>query len=487
MERHSQKIMGSLDFEERKKFLEFVKNEAIDLPDYEVVDVKEPKLYKEMFPFKGAPKAVFDGVVVNTNIPAKLWLSDTTFRDGQQSREPYSVGQMTSLFKLLHDLGGKNGKINYTEFFPYTKKDREAIKKCRDLGYEFPRITGWIRATKGDLQYVKELKLEETGILASISDYHIFYKFTAKSRSEVVQNYLDITEEALKSGIAVRLHIEDVTRADIFGTVVPLIRKAMKLAEKYRLPVKIRCPDTLGVGLPWPEAALPRGIPKLFWLLNKALGVPSEWLEFHGQNDFHLGVANATAAWLYGAALNNCTLLGIGERAGNIPLEAMIFVYSMVKGTFDGMNTRVLRYITEYYERELNYKLPHYYPIIGKNFNVTRAGIHADGLLKNIEMYLPFDTEELLDLPPRVMVSEHSGLAGIAFWINSFFRLKGDEKISKDESALKQIQDEVIKQYQEGRVTAMLDEEVVTLVKRYMPHIWEKYKDRVTDSSILGS
>lgn len=487
MERHSQKIMGSLDFEERKKFLEFVKNEAIDLPDYEVVDVKEPKLYKEMFPFKGAPKAVFDGVVVNTNIPAKLWLSDTTFRDGQQSREPYSVGQMTSLFKLLHDLGGKNGKINYTEFFPYTKKDREAIKKCRDLGYEFPRITGWIRATKGDLQYVKELKLEETGILASISDYHIFYKFTGKSRSEVVQNYLDIAEEALKSGIAVRLHIEDVTRADIFGTVVPLIRKAMKLAEKYRLPVKIRCPDTLGVGLPWPEAALPRGIPKLFWLLNKALGVPSEWLEFHGQNDFHLGVANATAAWLYGAALNNCTLLGIGERAGNIPLEAMIFVYSMVKGTFDGMNTRVLRYITEYYEKELNYKLPHYYPIIGKNFNVTRAGIHADGLLKNIEMYLPFDTEELLDLPPRVMVSEHSGLAGIAFWINSFFRLKGDEKISKDESALKQIQDEVIKQYQEGRVTAMLDEEVVTLVKRYMPHIWEKYKDRVTDSSILGS
>lgn len=479
--------MGILDFEERKKFLEFVKNEAIDLPDYEVVDVKEPKLYKDMFPFKGAPKAVFDGVVIHTNIPSNLWISDTTFRDGQQSREPYSVEQITSLFKLLHDLGGKNGKVNYTEFFPYTKKDRDAIMKCRDLGYEFPRITGWIRATKADLQYIKELKLEETGILASISDYHIFYKFKDKSRSEVVQSYLDATEEALKSGIAVRLHMEDVTRADIFGTVVPFVKKAMKLAEKYRLPVKIRCPDTLGVGLPWPEAALPRGIPKLFWLLNKALGVPSEWLEFHGQNDFHLGVSNATSAWLYGASLNNCTLLGIGERAGNIPLEAMIFIYSMIKGSFDGINTRVLRYITEYYEKELNYKLPHYYPIIGKNFNVTRAGIHADGLLKNLEMYLPFDTEELLDIPPKVMVSEHSGLAGIAFWINSFFRLKGDEKINKDDPALKYIQDEVIKQYQEGRVTAMLDEEVVTLVKRYLPDIWDKYKDRITDTSILGS
>ena len=479
--------MVSLDLDERKKFLEFVKKEAIDLPDYEVVDVKEPKLYKNIFPFKGAPRAVFDGVVINTNIPEKLWISDTTFRDGQQSREPYSVEQITSLFKLLHDLGGNEGKINYTEFFPYTEKDREAIKKCKDFGYKYPRVTGWIRATKSDLAYVKELKLEETGLLTSISDYHIFYKFPGKSRSQVVQNYLDVTEEALKSGIAVRLHIEDVTRADIFGTVVPLVKKALKLAEKYGLPVKIRCPDTLGVGLPWPEAALPRGIPKLFWLLNKALGVPSEWLEFHGQNDFHLGVANATSAWLYGASLNNCTLLGIGERAGNIPLEAMIFVYAMIKGSFDGMNTKVIKFITEYYERALNYKLPNYYPIVGKNFNVTRAGIHADGLLKNPEMYLPFDTEELLASPPRVMISEHSGLAGIAFWINSFFGLEGKEMVSKDDAALKIIQDEVVKQYQEGRVTAMLDEEVLALVKRYMPNIWEKYKERIADSSMLGS
>ena len=477
-----QKIMETLDFEERDKFIAFFKNEAIDIPDYEIVDVKEPKLYKNIFPFNEAPKAVFDGVVVNTNIPDKLLISDTTFRDGQQSREPYSVEQIANLFKMLHDLGGNNGKVNYTEFFPYTKKDREAIEKCKYFGYEFPRITGWIRASKADLQHIKDLKLEETGILASVSDYHIFYKFEGKTRSQVIQNYLDVTEEALKSGITVRLHLEDITRADIFGTVVPFVKKAMKLAEKYDLPVKFRCPDTLGVGLPWPEAALPRGIPKLFWLLNKALGVPSEWLEFHGQNDFHLGVSNATSAWLYGASFNNCTLLGIGERAGNIPMEAMIFVHSMIKGSFDGMNTKVLRYVTEYYEKKLNYKLPYYYPIIGKNFNVTRAGIHADGLLKNLEMYLPFNTEELLDIPPKVMVSEHSGIAGIAFWVNSFFRLKDGEKITKDEPTLEFIQNEVIKQYQEGRVTTMLDEEVITLVKKYLPDICEKYKNRVVDS-----
>jgi len=151
--------MGTLEFEEKKKFLAFVKSETIDLPDYEVVDVEKPKLYKDIFPFSAAPKAVFDGVMLNTTIPDKLWLSDTSFRDGQQSREPYSSDQIVSLFRLLHDLGGKNGKVNYTEFFPYTEKDREAIKKCMDLGYEFPRITGWIRSSKADLEHIKKIEL----------------------------------------------------------------------------------------------------------------------------------------------------------------------------------------------------------------------------------------------------------------------------------------------------------------------------------------
>ena len=83
--------------------------------------------------------------------------------------------------------------------------------------------------------------------------------------------------------------------------------------------------------------------------------------------------------------------------------------------------------------------------------------------------------------------SEHSGLAGIAFWINTLFRLKGKERVSKDDPMLKSVQDEVMKQYQEGRVTAMLDEEVLALVKRYMPNLWEMYKERIADSSMLGS
>lgn len=471
--------MTSLDYECRRRFIEFIRKESIEIPDYGVIDVNEPQLYKDIFPFRTAPRITFDGISVMPNIPDKVWITDTTFRDGQQSREPYTVEQIVNIYKLLHELGGKNGKIEYTEFFPYTEKDKESINKCRELNFNNPRITGWIRATESDLEHVKALKLEEVGILTSISDYHIFYKFPGKSRTEVIEHYLKIAEDALRSNIAIRLHLEDITRSDIYSTLVPLVKRAMKLADKYGLPVKIRCPDTLGVGLPWPETALPRSIPKLFWLLNKGLGVPSEWLEFHGQNDFHLGVANATAAWLYGASLNNCTLFGIGERAGNIPLEAMIFIYAMIKGSFDGINTRVLKDIVRYYEKELNYKLPSYYPLVGSNFNVTRAGIHADGLLKNIEMYLPFDTEELLDSPPKVMLSEHSGIAGLTFWINNTFRLSENEKISKDNASLREIQDEIINLYNNGRVAPLSDVEILELIKKHMPEFWNKYKDRL--------
>ena len=89
--------------------------------------------------------------------------------------------------------------------------------------------------------------------------------------------------------------------------------------------MKVRYPDTMGVGVPDPHVALPRGIPRLTHLLKTEGGVPSEALEFHGQNDLNAIIPNAVSAWLYGASSNNGTLLGIGERSGNTPIEALVF------------------------------------------------------------------------------------------------------------------------------------------------------------------
>ena len=77
---------------------------------------------------------------------------------------------------MLHKLGGANGVIRQCEFFLYSDKDKEAVRKCQERNYRYPEITGWIRATKEDFKLVKEMGLKETGILTSVSDYHIFLK-----------------------------------------------------------------------------------------------------------------------------------------------------------------------------------------------------------------------------------------------------------------------------------------------------------------------
>jgi isopropylmalate/homocitrate/citramalate synthase len=192
-----------------------------------------------------------------------------------------------------------------------------------------------------------------------------------------------------------------------------------------------------------------------------------------------MGIANATSAWLYGASLNNTTLLGIGERAGNVPLEAMVFEYAGIKGSLDGMDTVALTDASQYYKRTVGYHIPAYYPLVGKNFNITRAGIHADGALKNIEMYLPFDTEKLLGVPPGVSITPYSGNAGVAFWVNYYFRLKNGEKVDKDSLGVMKIYGEICKKLDQGEALTISDREMLSLVKQNMPDFFDKFKQRI--------
>ena len=129
-----------------------------------------------MFPYTETPKIAFNYRVVPRNMPEDIFITDTSFRDGQQSRAPYTPEQMVHIYKLLHKLGGKKGMIRQTEFFVYSEKDRKALEKCLELDYDFPECTTWIRASKKDFDLVHSIGVKETGILVSCSDYHIFRK-----------------------------------------------------------------------------------------------------------------------------------------------------------------------------------------------------------------------------------------------------------------------------------------------------------------------
>lgn len=456
---------------------------------HSLVNTTEPNYLEDTFNYDLPPLIKFenhpvieviDGRAVEFNFndvqQRDLVVTDTTFRDGQQARPPYTVDQMVHIYNLLAKLGGPHGVIRQTEFFLYTKNDRETLDRCRALGHPYPECTGWIRAVKGDFRLVKEAGLQETGMLTSCSDYHIFDKLKFKSRKECMDSYCEVVAAAFEAGVRPRCHLEDLTRADVDGFVLPFVDRLMEMSAQVpdQLQVKIRLCDTMGFGLPYPNVALPRSIPKLIYKLHVECGVPSERLEWHGHNDFHRVHANASTAWLYGCNASNTTLFGYGERTGNPPLEGAIMEYIALKGGLCGIDTTVITELAQYMQ-SIGLPIPDNYPFVGKHFNTTRAGIHAGGLRSNERIYNIMNTTKLLGRPPRVAITDKSGADGTTIWINDFFGLQGDARLNKIKCH--KVCRWVLNQYEvEKRLTAISDEELETQVRELMPEQWAKYK-----------
>ncbi len=458
---------------ERRRLMDHVHSET---HQPRLQDVKEPNLMRGVFPYDKVPVIDFNHRFLIPEPPARMLITDTTFRDGQQARPPYRAKQIGQIYKLISKLSGPRGIIRQSEFFLYSDKDRRAVDFCREQDCRFPEITGWIRADPKDIKLVREMEIEETGILTSVSDYHIFLKL-GLDRKKAFEKYTAIVKEALAAGIAPRCHFEDATRSDIFGFTVPLAVELMNLSREANIDVKIRICDTMGYGVSYPGAALPRSVPKLVRTLIDEAGVPGHLLEWHGHNDFHKVVANAATSWLYGCGVVNCSLFGFGERTGNAPLEGMVMEYISLTGNASGMDTTAITELARYFEEELGVHIPANYPFVGADFNATAAGVHADGLVKNEEIYNIFDTKTILHRPVGIIITDKSGAAGVAYWINSRLGLAGESRIDKRHPGIVKIHKKVMAQYQSGRTTSISAEEMERWSRKYLPDYFESQFD----------
>jgi len=422
-------------------------------------------LYEDLFPFTRPPRLNSR----NTNIV----VTDTTLRDGQQGWRSFTVDEGLKIYEVLAKLGG-SGAIETTELFLYTHKDRKLVSKIKELGFKYPKPVAWIRASFSDLKLVKDAGLDKAVILSSISDYQIYFKL-GMSRESAIEKYVRVAEEALKSGIEVMSTLEDFTRADPEKNVLPLARRLMKLSERYGVPVRIKLADTLGLGLPFPDVPPPRGVPAVLKYIMEEAGVPGGWIEFHGHNDLGLVVANHLVAWLYGARSSNCTLLGIGERAGNCPLEVMLVHYVGIRGDDGTANLRAIKDAAELL-KSMGFRVPEFHPLLGENAFRTKAGIHIDGLIKNPKVYLPFNPVEVLGVPYTISINPYSGKSAIALWVAT--RLDGGrvdpqriKELKKDPRVEKAYSD-VLKLFQEDSLrTSLNDEEVLEIIIKYFPEV----------------
>lgn len=434
--------------------------------NHPLVDVEEPNLMREMFPYSEVPKSLFDGETVEAAPASEIWITDTTFRDGQQARTPFTLEQASTLFDLIHRLSGPNGVIRQTEFFIYSEKDREILEEVRNKGYQFPEVTSWIRANPSDFELVKKVGIKETGLLTSISDYHIFLKFK-KTRRQVLDAFMQVVHAAAEAGLeAIRCHYEDVTRADFWGCVAPFTEELMNFSVRSGLRIKIRLCDTMGYGLPYPTAALPRSVPKMVYYLQREFGIPSADLEWHGHNDFFKVHINSVTAWLSGVSAANGTILGFGERTGNSPIEGLAVEYASLTGSTNGMDLTAITDIADYM-RSIGTPIASNAPFIGENFNVTMAGIHADGVIKNEEIYNIFDTDKILKRPLGVHITDRSGVAGVGYWVNQHLSKKGLPPVDKRDPRVAKMFEWVEAEYSKGRVTAVSPDEMIAQFKAH--------------------
>ena len=135
----------------------------------------------------------------------------------------------------------------------------------------------------------------------------------------------------------------------------------------------------------------------------------------------------------------------------------------------DGMDPTVITEIADYFRKDIGYDIPVMTPFVGRNFNVTKAGIHADGLLKDEEIYNIFDTQKLLNRSASVQIGKTSGLAGIAYWINETYRLTGADALSKHDPLVAEMKRWVDREYEDGRQTVLSNKELEDKIAELAP------------------
>lgn len=389
-----------------------------------------------------------------------VFISDSTIRDGSQMPGVVmSKNHKLQIFEYLHQIG-----IEKLETFVFNHRDKEAARSMLNKGYEFPEVTGWARANPADIDLVLEMDgIEETGILMSVSDSHVIDKMGLPNREAAEEKYLDALQYAVDHGLRTRAHIEDMTRADNYGFVFPLVEKLIEIDPDCI----IRLCDTLGMGIPFEGVDEPYGIPTMVKYLHDEMNVKN--IETHVHDDFGLGMANTLAGYWHGANWSSLTFLGIGERAGNTEIEKVVlFLHERIEG-FDKYNLEAVTEFARFMEREIGIRVPRNKAVVGKNIFAHESGIHTAGVIKNpftYEAYLP----ELVGGKRLLLIGDSSGLEVLRHKVEETLNeLMGVEaKVLKQDPRLKEIQDHIHRLYdQELRVSSISDEELRGYVEKY--------------------
>lgn len=398
-----------------------------------VVDTTQPNLLRHIFPSYRVPRVSFAEGSLPVQVPQEAWCVETTLGQGVLALQQPPLELAGRFLDLVGGLNGQSALLRKVEIRvegPVGRDilqlaiDRQARQESRlEPVAQLPTYPEAVAAVKG-------LGLAEAGLAIGVSDYQT-HLGQPGSRTEALALLLGTMDACLAERIHPRLDLVDATRCDLDGFLLPLVETCLNhLARHGGSRLRIRLCDTLGVGLPWPEAPVPRSVPRMVHTIRHAMGLQPPQLEFLGANDLGLALPNALAAAMCGASGVACAMGGVAERGGIAPTELVLVHLSGLFGA--DCDLRVVPELLDLL-RGLGLKLGGHHPLFGEQALTSSEPQSMRPLDEAAELYAPFDTGRLLQRPPRLELQPQSGAAGVAYLIREHVPgaapVPGDERV----------------------------------------------------------
>lgn len=339
-----------------------------------------------------SPYNFIEAIEEKREIPEKVVIYDSTLRDGEQmAGVAFTFDQKLEIARKLDEVGVKQIEAGFPAVSVEEKKAVKAVSN-EDLNAEILALS---RLRRNDIDCLIDCDVDMALLFIASSELHLKYKLRI-SRDEVLQKVGDSMQYALDHGIRASFSTEDSTRTDI-----SFLNELNAEAEKYKTE-RIGITDTVG-------CISPEGIAYLVSEVKNNIDTP---LSVHLHNDFGLALANALVSVQHGACAVATTVSGMGERAGNVPLEQFVMAMKVVYNKDLDIDTSKLKELSDLVSKCSGVQLPKNLPFVGDNAFAHESGIHVAATL-----YCPMTYEsippELVGNSRRLVFGKHSGKAAV--------------------------------------------------------------------------
>ena len=323
--------------------------------------------------------------IINKN---DICVCDTTLRDGEQTAGiVFSNMEKYRIAQLLDNAGVQQIESGIPTMGADEKKAVRHIARMKLNA----SILGWNRANIADIDTSIDCDVDSVAISMSSSDIHIEHKLK-KSREWVLEQVSQSVEHAKAHGLYISCNAEDASRADL-NFLVQFAQTAKDAGAD-----RLRYCDTIGREDPF------TCYDRVKHIIDK-VGID---IEMHTHNDFGMATANCIAGVRAGARFLSTTVMGIGERSGNTPLEEAVMACKHLFNMDTGIEPLKLKPLAEFVSMASGREIYVSKPFLGANCFAHEAGIHADGIIKDAKNYEPYEPEEM-GLERKIVIGKHSG------------------------------------------------------------------------------